>query len=204
MAKYTYDDINIAGNNERVSNAFGKECYYGYSAKEVLDNALNDRCKFILRRVDMDNPKPFGDTGDRWYPFMIIKKEDPKPEYTPFKNQEEFLNHYVYHKDRLVESSSTHQLSSLGGVWLKDKYLTAFYMVIEIWSDGVVIGDIKMKTAKRGNGEYFTMNDVTKWCELLEDYTFLDGSPCGIPEGAAICDIEDSKAKTFATSSKSV
>ena len=43
MDKYTYDDINIAGDNERVSNAFGKECYYGYSAKEVLDNALNDR-----------------------------------------------------------------------------------------------------------------------------------------------------------------
>ena len=204
MAKYTYDDINIADSNERVSNAIGKECYYGYSAREVLNNALNDRCSFILARVNMNRNMPFGDTSDRWYPFMIIKKKEPKPEYTPFKNQEEFLNYYAYHKDRLVESSSAHQLASLEGVWLKDKHLTTFYMVIEIWDDGVIIGDIKMKTAKRGNGEYFTMNDVTKWCELLEDYTFLDGSPCGIPEGVAICDIEDSKAKTFAASSKSV
>ena len=23
------------------------------------------------------------------------------------------------------------------------------------------------------------INDVTKWCELLEDYTFLDDTPCG-------------------------
>ena len=36
-----------------------------------------------------------------------------------------------------------------------------------------------MKTVKSGKGEYFTMNDITKWRELLKDYTFLDGTPCG-------------------------
>ena len=182
MLKYTYDDINIIGGSERVSNAFGKECYYGYNVQEVLNNALNDKCKFILKWVDMDNPKPFGDIQGNWYPFMIIKKEDPKPEYVPFKNQEEFLNYYAHHKDRLVESSSTRQLSSLGGVWLKDKHLATFYMVTEIWGDGVIIGDTKMKTVKSGKGEYFTMNDITDWHELLEDYTFLDGAPCGREE----------------------
>ena len=202
MLKYTYDDINIIG-NERVSDAFGKECYYGYSAKEVLDNALNDRCKFILRRVDMDNPEPLGDTSNRWYPFMIVKKEEQKPEYIPFTNQEEFLNHYAWYRDSLTEGLSAHRLSSLGGVWLRGKGSTALYMVIEIWDDGVVIGDIKMETTRRGNGEYFTVNGVTGWCELLKDYTFPDGTPCGSLKGTAICNVGDSKAATT-VSSKSV
>ena len=204
MAKYTYDDINITDSNERVSNAIGKECYYGYSAREALSNAINDRCSFILARVDMNRNMPFGDTSDRWYPFMIVKKEEPKPEYVPFINQEEFLNHYAWYRDSLTEGLSAHRLSSLGGVWLRRKGSTALYMVTEIWDDGVVIGDIKMKTTKRGCDDYFTMNSVTGWCELLKDYTFPDGTPCGSLKGTAIWNIEDSKAKTFATSSKSV
>lgn len=202
MLKYTYDDINII-DNERVSNAFGKECYYGYNVQEVLDNALNDKCKFILRWVNRDGPKPFGDVQGNWYPFMIVKKEDSKPEYIPFTNQEEFLNHYTYHRYKPVESSSARQLSSLGGVWLKRKHTATLYMVTEIWDEGVVLGDIEMKTIKLECGKYLTMNGATKWCELLKDYTFLDGTPCGSLKGTAICNIEDSKAKTF-VSSKSV
>ena len=52
-------------------------------------------------------------------------------------------------------------------------------MVTEIWNEGVVVSDIKMKTIKEGDDEYFTMNDVTDWRELLRDYEFLDGTPCG-------------------------
>ena len=52
-------------------------------------------------------------------------------------------------------------------------------MVTEIWDEGVVIGDSKIKTIKNGDDEYFTMNDVTNWREFLRDYIFLDGSPCG-------------------------
>ena len=52
-------------------------------------------------------------------------------------------------------------------------------MVTEIWKEGVVVSDIKMKTTKEGNDEYYTTNETTEWKELLRDYTFLDGSPCG-------------------------
>lgn len=204
MRKYTYDDINIIGGNERVSNAFGKECYYGYNVQEVLDNALNDRCKFILRQVDMDNPEPFGDTSNRWYPFMIVKKEESKPEYVSFTNQEEFLSYYAWYKDSLAKSSSAHCLSKLEGVWLKRKYSNTLYMVTEIWDRGVTIGNINLRTTgNEDNEDYFTTNDVTKWCELYENYTFPDGTPCGSLKGTAICNIEDSKAATT-VSSKSV
>ena len=62
---------------------------------------------------------------------------------------------------------------------MKDKETDAFFMVTEIWDEGVVIGDSKIKTIKNGDDEYFTMNDVTNWRELLRDYIFLYGSPCG-------------------------
>ena len=52
-------------------------------------------------------------------------------------------------------------------------------MVTEIWKEGVVVSDIKMKTTKEGNDEYYTTNETTEWKELLRGYTFIDGSPCG-------------------------
>ena len=183
MAKYVFEELIINSEDPSLENLIGKEVYYGDIPFYCLRSA-NEDCKVgILQSVHKNEAAPFYvDTPMGCMvncACIIPKKEEPKHEYVPFSNQEEFLNHYAYHKDRLVESSSTHQLSSLGGVWLKDKHLTTFYMVTEIWDDGVIIGDTKMKTVKSGKGEYFTMNDITKWRELLEDYTFLDGTPCG-------------------------
>lgn len=183
MAKYVFEELIINSEDPSLENLIGKEVYYGDIPFYCLRSA-NEDCKVgILQSVHKNEAAPFyvdASMGRMLNCACIIpKKEEPKPEYQPFSNQEEFLNHYAYHKDRLVESSSTHQLSSLGGVWLKDKHLTTFHMVTEIWGDGVIIGDTKMKTVKSGKGEYFTMNDITKWRELLKDYTFLDGTPCG-------------------------
>lgn len=183
MAKYAFEELIINSEDPSLENLIGKEVYYGDIPFYCLRSA-NEDCKVgILQSVHKNEAAPFYVDAHMGCMIncacIIPKKEELKHEYVPFSNQEEFLNHYVHHKDRLVESSSTPQLYSLGGVWLKDKHLTTFYMVTEIWDDGVVIGDTKMKTVKSGKGEYFTMNDITKWRELLEDYTFLDGTPCG-------------------------
>lgn len=186
MAEYTYKDVIIDPNSEKAKSCLGKECYFddnpGFCLFCANNNDETTLAPFSEIRILNDDitEYPFQNGFNKiYYACIIPKKEDLKPEYQPFSNQEEFLNHYAYHKDRLVESSSTHQLSSLGGVWLKDKHLTTFHMVTEIWGDGVIIGDTKMKTVKSGKGEYFTMNDITEWRELLKDYTFLDGTPCG-------------------------
>ena len=118
MLKYTYDDINIIY-NERVSDAFGKECYYGYNVQEVLDNALNDKCKFILRWVDTDGPKPFGDIQGNWYPFMIVKKEESKFQYVPFKSMEELVDRYS-EVMRAVDYDSFEDGILQWGMWLKN------------------------------------------------------------------------------------
>lgn len=165
MLKYTYDDINII-DNERVSDAFGKECYYGYSVKEVLDNALNDRCKFILRQVDMDNPEPFGDTSNRWYPFMIVKKEESKFQYVPFKSMKELVDRYS-EVMRAVDYDSFEDGILQWGMWLKnvdDNGRPVYILVCEIKDEGVKLDE---------HGWF-------NWEELFsKGFLFPNDTPCG-------------------------
>ena len=162
MRKYTYDDINII-DNERVSDAFGKECYYGYNVQEVLDNALNDKCKFILRWVDRDGPKPFGDIQGNWYPFMIIKKEDlkPKSEYVPFDIIEEFVKASLIH-------NKDHYLAGTG-IWVKELYDDDDAPVCMTMVDSLCVSDNTIFV----DGIWLSLKEV------LNSYTFLDGTPCG-------------------------
>ena len=51
-------------------------------------------------------------------------------------------------------------------IWLKS-VSGVYSLVTEIWSDGVVIG----------NDE-----GITFWADLLEDWAFLNGAPCGKPK----------------------
>ena len=181
MIEYGYEDIIMDPEDPRLEGAIGKVCYFGDYPKKLLNSARNDSSKYLscLTNINKECIFPFVSKNGSGWTLIIIKKEEPKPRCIPFENQEEFLNHYTYHKDRLAESSLVHQLSSLGGIWLGDKYSNAFFMVTEIWDEGVVIGDSKLRTISNGDNEYFTMNDVIGWRELYEDYTFLDGSPCG-------------------------
>ena len=179
MYEYTYDDVNFIGGTERVANALEKVCYYGFSAKEVLDNALNDRCKFVLKYVDNDNPRPFGDIQERWYPFMIVKKE-PEPKYAPFRNKEDFLERYLEVKDELGTDSFEGSLLQCG-MWIKIEGIGSdgYCMVTELWGDGVVLGYSKLCTMQNVSGGYTTVSETTSWKDLYEGFNFLDGSPCG-------------------------
>lgn len=177
MPEYTYDDINITG-SERVLNAIGKECYGGDSVVEVLDNAANDRCKFTLKRVNMNQHRPFGDPYDYWYPFMIIKK-GPEFKRVPFRDAEAFLNAYKGNESFNLNKSYHYLLTR--GIWLKlnSQESNSYCMVTEIRDLGVVIGDNNTKIRKKS-----VINETTTWEELLRDYTFLDGTPCGWVEVA--------------------
>lgn len=210
MGEYTYDNIIIDPHKEEIESLIGKEVYF--EAKPFLClKAANEKLASnsgILVEVYKDSINPFcvkGKSGSYKYPCIIVKKEESKLEYVPFKNQEEFLSYYAWYKAELTKSSSVHQLSSLGGVWLKRKYSNTLYMVTEIWDRGVTIGNINLRTTgNEDNEDYFTTNDVTKWHELYENYTFPDGTPCGSLKGTAICNVGDSKAKTVATFASNV
>ena len=186
MAEYTYKDIIIDPTSEEAKNAIAKEVYFADTPASCLNAAKNNNKAYLgyLKKLDLgDEEQPFYvnefvvSAPSSWT-CIIVKKEEPKPKYVPFESKWEFIESYM--DNRSNHEYLDHQISCLGGIWLKDKDREgAYFMVTEIWKEGVVVSDIKMKTTKEGNDEYYTTNETTEWKELLRDYTFLDGSPCG-------------------------
>ena len=182
MIEYTRKDIIMDPNDPRLEGAIGKKVYSSSDINLVLNRANNDEYEMTLTQVEDVDSEPFTvmNTDGTEYDadFIIIKKkEKPKPRYVPFKNITEFLDAYRNAPGCLNEEA---YFLSNHGMWLKDKDRKgAYFMVTEIWNEGVVVSDIKMKTTKEGNDEYYTTNENTEWKELLRDYTFLDGTPCG-------------------------
>ena len=157
MAEYTYKDIIIDPTSEEAKNAIGKKCYMYDSPTMLLKMANSNDGARTLESID-ESDYPFNDKefGNEWT-CIIVKKEEPKPEYIPFQDGREFFNSYLSVESRLEKED---YFLSNHGIWLKDKTSKAYYMVTKIWD----IGDD---------------SDEISWKELLEYYTFLDGSPCG-------------------------
>ena len=174
MAEYTYEDIIIDPTSEEAKNAIGEGCYFGSNPKTVLDFANCNEKKFlrVLECIKPEEDNPFYDYN-YGFPCIIPKKEEPKPKpkYVPFENVTEFLDAYRNTPDCLPEEVS---YLSHNGIWLKDNEIDAYCMVTEIWDMGIVIGNKNITI-----GETTVFNDITSWDELLEDCTFLDGTPCG-------------------------
>ena len=179
MAEYTYEDIIMDPEDPRLEGAIGKECYFSDYPKQLLNGARNNSPEYLdcLTDIRKEEACTFVDKNGSGWILIIIKKEEPKPKYVPFESKWEFIESYM--DNRSNHEYLDHQISCLGGIWLKDKDREgAYFMVTEIWNYGVVVGDSNMNTTKDGD-EYFTMNGVTEWKKLFMEYTFLDGSPCG-------------------------
>lgn len=152
-------------------------------AQWIADNGIKaGDCVKVLRRAGEDEE----DWGDAWipdmdnyignvctiteicpdgielgseyiFPYFVLEKISGK--YAPFNSSEEFLVGYSSQfKDDPDMLTSAIWLRSTSGV---------YSLVTEIWNDGVVVG----------NDE-----DVTFWADLLEDWVFLNGAPCGKPK----------------------
>ena len=154
MAEYTYKDIIIDPTSEEAKNAVGKICYFSNSPRNILSDIY---CKSAVEGIltNMDDGY-FEVDNEGYWDCIILKKEEPK-KYVPFENGQEFFNSYLSVESRLEKED---YFLSNHGIWLKDKTSKAYYMVTKIWD----IGDD---------------SDEISWKELLEYYTFLDGSPCG-------------------------
>ena len=162
MIEYTFADIIMDPEDPRLEGAIGKECWLSDYPKGVLDYARNNLKEFRLKSIDKEDNFPFVDNNheDNWA-LIIIKKEEPKPTCVPFKNIREFLLSYSCYERLLKEDNC---FLSNRGIWLMDCENGDYFLVTEIWGDGVVLG---------------SNQTTTHWDDLLEEFIFLDGSPCG-------------------------
>lgn len=183
MDKYTCKNLIIDPETQGSEDIIGKEVYFSGVPLCCLEYANENRQTGILVEIRKDNFHPFRvetSEGDiSWFSCIIPKKEEPKPEFIPFTSAEEFIDAYDSANYSIINGTRANRLLNYGGIWLKGKGSRAYYMVTEIWDCGLVIDDINMKTFKIEEDLYFTVNGVTHWNELFENYAFLDGSPCG-------------------------
>lgn len=169
MAEYTREDIIIFSDDPRAQEAIGKKCYFADSANLVLKHANDNEYCGILNNIEERFSKPFTDGLRKGWTFIIVKKEDPKPELVPFKSPEEFIE--AWYSTRVLLFRPVENVgSSIDGlsIWLKnftdscDK--ASFKTVTEIWEEGVVLS---------------SDCDITTWGDLLKSCQFVNGTPCG-------------------------
>ena len=187
MDKYTYSNLIIDPTKEGIESLIGKEVYFHNNPSLCLENANEKSISNlgILVEIFKNSIVPFRieqKCGTCAYTCahacIIEKKEEPKPEYALFKNAEEFLD--AYYRNETKKLDGIYRYLATRGIWIKGKgTYTSYYMVTEIWDDGVIIGDSKINTTQVSSDRYFTANDITSWEELFNKYTFLDGSLCG-------------------------
>ena len=165
MAEYTFENLIMNPETPGLESLIGKKVYSGTAPLDCLKRANKDYEVGILREIRKDCLCPFlveVPNGMIFnYVCIIPKKEEQKSKYVPFQDGREFFNSYLSVESRLEKED--HFLSN-HGIWLKQKEPKAYVMATEIYDNGVVIGS--------------NMSE-TPWGELLEYYTFLDGTPCG-------------------------
>ena len=183
MAEYSYDSVIIDPNKEGVESLIGKEVYFSDIPNICLENANKNDISYFgtLERIRKDGNNPFmvkSILSTTYWSCIIPKKEEPKPKYVHFENAEEFLD--AYYRNETKKLDGIYRYLATRGIWIKGKgTYNSYYMITELWDDGVIIGDSKINTTKVSSDRYFTANDITDWHELYDKYTFLDGSPCG-------------------------
>lgn len=92
------------------------------------------------------------------FPYFVLEKVEPEPKYVSFESPQEFIS--AYNKASKEVMSDTESMLLNSGMWLK-------------WQDHYVgITYISKKGVNYGV-------EFLDWDELLDEYTFLDGSPVG-------------------------
>ena len=180
MSEYTYDNIIIDPHKEGIRSLIGKEVYF--EAKPFLClKAANEKLASnlgILVEVYKDSINPFcvkGKSGSYKYPCIIEKKEEPKPEFVPFKSADEFIDEYDNANYSISSGTLENKLLNYGGVWLKSKKDNSLCTVAGVSNSGLVICD-----KERTSSEPIEYNVRVSWAEILANFVFADGTPCGM------------------------
>ena len=188
MNEYTWNEIIINPTSEDANNCIGKEVYASLSPIQCLRIANGNyekKDRFFLDSINPDNNFPFYiklvEAGNpniayKSFPCIILRDEELESKYVPFKDYGEFIRYYA---SSISNTSLDSKILSLGGIWLKQKNTNNYFMITGIQDDGVVLGNRKLKTTLYVVSGYHTSNNPTTWEELLNEYTFLNGSPCG-------------------------
>ena len=123
MDKYTYKDIIIDPQDERLNGAIGKEVYYSDNPSQALIYANTDKLAGKLVQIYKTNVSPFGivDGREKNIYVCIILKKEPEVEYVPFdlskkEDREALRDKWTRHKYLKIELKITN-FEIQDGIW---------------------------------------------------------------------------------------
>ena len=161
MPEYTYEEVIINPTIEKAKNCIGKMVYFADTPRECLYYANNkfDYC-MMLKGINIDSNYPFILENTAYYSCIILKKEEPKPEYIPFDTVEEFIKASLIH-------NKEHYLNGTG-IWIKDPHSEDSESCISM-VNGLCTYDNTVYVDDR----WMNLN------QILKSYSFLDETQCG-------------------------
>ena len=162
MSEYSYNDIIMDPEDPRLEEAIGKQCYLSDYPKIVLDYARNNSTVNRLKSINKESGCPFVGEHKASWAVIILKKEEPK-KYVPFESKEEFIRTFDNHTTNLDIVSTEYALLRYG-MWIKTIYSEKVFQVTIIEKNGIYDDGV---------------SELINWELLLNEFTFLDGSPCG-------------------------
>lgn len=166
MDEYTWDDIIINPNIEKVKTCIGKKAYYAYTPATCLNRANHNDKDFLgkLIKIYPDHIYPFwfGASFENAYGCIILEKEKEKskPEYIPFDTVEEFVKSSLIH-------NKEHYLNGTG-IWIKDLHSEDSKSCISM-----VNGLCTYDNTVYVDDKWMNLN------QILKSYSFLDDTQCG-------------------------
>ena len=180
MEEYTYDNVIINPTQEDVESLIGKEVYFQDNPTLCLEKANEgsaDNLGILAEINPGTNPFCVKKYGGAYHSYACIieKKEDPKPEFVPFESADEFLDEFDEANYSITHGTLENRVLEYGGVWLKSKKDDSLCMVAGIRDNGLVICD-----KERTISDPIEYNVKMSWAEILSDFVFLDGTPCGM------------------------
>ena len=170
MAEYTYSNIIIDPTKESIESLIGKEVYFHNNPSLCLENA-NEKSTSnlgILVEIFKNSIVPFrieqkcGTCAHTCAHACIIEKKEEPKKYVLFESKEEFIEAFHYHDN--ANYSETEDILMNYGMWLKDKNSHEIFLVTGVFNQSIHICDF---------------DSDESWGELLNEFTFLDGTPCG-------------------------
>ena len=180
MSEYTYDNIIIDPHKEGIESLIGKEVYFHDNPSRCLKGANEKSTSIsgILEGIKETDHDPFViEKCGSFYksPCIIEKKEEPKPEFVPFKSADEFMDEYDNANYSINSGTLENKLLNRGGVWLKSKRDCSLCLVAGVSNNGLVICDKEVPLSNP-----IKYNVKMSWEEILTNFVFLDGTPCGM------------------------
>lgn len=177
--EYSWNDIIINPTSEGVEACIGKKCYFSNNPMQCLNNANkkdNYYCD-ILEEIRIGRREPFIFKRQKHAASCIIlKKEEPKSKYIPFESAKDLVESYQRSKEGLNRDTFEDNLAGYG-IWVKDKTTNSLYLIMSITDNAVA-----MYGALYSDRALAVKSVVSvSFEDLLNDYEFLDSSPCGMP-----------------------